>query len=145
MLSWFAAFVNFMSKKIYIIEDDANILYSLQAKFSAEGFQTAADAGNSYIFETINAAKAYAPDFIILDLILPKFDGFDLIRSLREREETKSIPIFVFTNLSDKDSKARGLNLGADYYFIKEDFGIDQFVGKVRKIIENKDRVTRNA
>lgn len=130
-----------MPKKIYIIEDDANILYSLQAKFSADGFQVRTNAGVENVFAIINEIKIDIPDFVILDLILPNFDGFDLLKELRNTEETKNIPIFIFTNLSDKDSKARGLDLGADYFFIKDDLSMDGFVEKVKKIIENKERI----
>ncbi len=130
-----------MSKKIYIIEDNVNILYSLQAKFSADGFKVKTDVGTDDILEIENRIKMYMPDFIILDLILPNFDGFDLLRKLKSLDETKNISIFVFTNLSDKDSKSRGLDLGADYYFIKDDFSIDELVGKVKKIIENREKI----
>ena len=132
-----------MPKKIYIVEDDANLLYSLQAKFSAEGFQVRTDTGNGHVLEIINRMKMSLPDFVILDLILPNFDGFDLLGAIKKDKETKNIPVFVFTSLSDQDSKSRGLNLGADYYFVKDDFSIDGFVNKVKKIIEN--RTTHNA
>jgi len=130
-----------MAKKIYIIEDDANILYSLQAKFSTEGFEVKTDNGVGHILEIVNHVKMFIPQILVLDLILPKFDGFDLLHEFKRKEETKNIPIFVFTNLSDEDSKSRGLNLGADYYFIKDEFSIDQFVAKVKKIIENKEKM----
>jgi len=133
-----------MSKKIYIIEDDVNILYSLQAQFSADGFKVKTDVGIDDILEIENKIKMYRADFIILDLILPKFDGFDLLRKLKSLDETKNIPIFVFTNLSDKDSKTRGLDLGADYFFIKDDFSIDGFVSKVKRIIKNTNKITDN-
>ncbi len=130
-----------MPKKIYIIEDNANILYSLQAKFSADGFKVEIDAGTDDILEIENKIKMYMPDFIILDLILPNFDGFDLLKKLKSLDKTKDMPIFVFTNLSDKDSRARGLDLGADHFFIKNDFSIDEFVGKVKKIIKNREKM----
>lgn len=130
-----------MSKNIYIIEDDANLLFSLQAKFSAEGFKVQTDIGNGNVQEIVNRIKMYLPGFIILDLILPSFDGFDLLAELKKDNETNNIPVFVFTNLSDKDSKSRGLNLGADHYFLKDDFSIDSFVDKFKKIIENKEKI----
>ena len=130
-----------MPKKIYIIEDNANILYSLQAKFSADGFKIKTDVGTDDILEIENRIKMYMPDFIILDLILPNFDGFDLLKKLKSLDKTKDMPIFVFTNLSDKDSRVRGLDLGADHFFIKNDFSIDEFVGKVKKIIKNREKI----
>ena len=131
-------------RKIYIIEDDANLWYGLQAKFSAEGFKVQTDTGNGYVLEIINRIKVNPPDFIILDLILPNFDGFNLLGAIKKDKEIKDIPVFVFTSLSDQDGKSRGLNLGADYYFIKDDFSIDGFVGKVGKIIKNKEKIADN-
>ena len=132
-----------MPEKIYIIEDNANILYSLQAKFSADGFKAKTDAGIDDILVIENRIKMYMPDVIIMDLILPNFDGFDLLKKLKGLDETKNTPIFVFTNLSDKDSRTRGLDLGADYFFIKDEFSIDGFVDKVKKIINNKQKIEK--
>lgn len=130
-----------MSKKIFIVEDDANILFGLQAKFSIEGLQTATNSGNIPANDIVNEIIKFKPDYIIQDLILPKVDGFDIIKALQENDNTKSIPVFVFTSLSDSDSKNRGMDLGVKHYFIKDDFNIDSFVEKVVKIISNRDKV----
>ena len=52
-----------------------------------------------------------------------------------------SLPVFVFTSLSDQDSKSRGLELGVNHYFAKSDFNVDEFVNKVLKIIDNKNKL----
>ena len=132
-----------MPKKILIIEDDANLLYGMQAKFNVAGFQVMADAGLSKK-DALNKVKNFKPDFVILDLILPQIDGLELLEEFKADQEISSIPVFIFTNLSDQDSKSRGLDLGADYYFIKDDFSIDEFVDKVKKIVENKEKITDN-
>lgn len=130
-----------MSKKIFIIEDDANLLSGLQAKFSLAGFEIETNSGNVEIQEIINDIKKFQTSFIVLDLILPQVDGFAIIKAIKEDEEISDSPIFVFSNLSDQDSKSRGLNLGVKHYFVKNDFSIDEFVGKVIKIIENETRM----
>lgn len=130
-----------MSKKIFIIEDDANLLSGLQAKFSLAGFEIETNSGNVEIQEIINDIKKFQTSFIVLDLILPQVDGFAIIKAIKEDEEISDSPIFVFSNLSDQDSKSRGLNLGVKHYFVKNDFSIDEFVGKVIKIIENEIRM----
>lgn len=127
-----------MSKKIFIIEDDANILYGLRAKFSLNGFQTEVDIGVDEIEKILNKIRIFNPDYIILDLILPKVNGFDLLAKIKADQQISKIPVFVFTNLSDEDSKARGEKLGTDYYFIKSDFTLDEFVDKVKNIIKNR-------
>ena len=81
------------------------------------------------------------PDFIILDLLLPKVDGFDILNELKKDKETANLPVFIFTNLSDEDSKEKGLNLNVAHYFIKSDFSIDDFVEKIIKIIKNREKM----
>ena len=126
--------------KLFIVEDDVNVLYSLQNKFSMEEFNVNTDTGNSRIESIVTKIKLFQPDYIILDLLLPRIDGFELMRSIRTDENTNNIPIFVFTNLSDQDSKARCEQLGAEQIFIKDDFSVDAFIEKVMKIIENKNK-----
>jgi len=129
-----------MNKKILIIEDDANLLYSLQAKFRLTGFEVTIDEGldEAELYHKIINIK---PGFIILDLLLPKIDGFDFLKKIKADPETAAIPVFIFTNLSDEDSKAKGLNLGADYYLIKSEFSLDEFVEKVKRIMANKTKL----
>lgn len=129
-----------MRKKIFIVEDDANILYALQAKFSLAGFQVEVNCGNIGVEELVNNIKEIKPDFMILDLILPKADGFDLLKAIRKEESLYNLLLFIFTNLSDQDTKGRGLTLGANYYFVKHDFSIDDFVAKVVKIVKNRKK-----
>jgi len=126
-----------MANKIFIIEDDANLLAGLQAKFRVEGFSVITDFGfkSEDIFKKIIDLK---PNYIILDLILPRIDGFQLLADLKGNQETASLPVFVFTNLSDEDSRSRCQNLGADYYLVKAEFPLDNFVAKVKKIIANR-------
>ncbi len=127
--------------KIFIIEDDANILYGLQAKFRVEDFDVEIDNGSNSIEEVINNIKFFKPKYVILDLILPKIDGFEVAKKLQEDEETKNIDIFAFTSLSDQDSKERGIKVGVDYYLLKTELSIDELVEKVKKIIQNKQKI----
>ena len=126
-----------MGKKIFIVEDDITLLSSLQAKFSVEGFNVIAHNGASEIIDIIKLLKTSMPNFIILDLILPKVDGFELLGNIKATENINNIPVFVFSNLSDSDSKEKCKKLGADQYFVKSDFNIDQFIEKIKKIITN--------
>lgn len=127
-----------MPKKILIIEDDVNILYSLQAKLNIDGFSVETESGNSGVKEVLLKIKFFKPDYIILDLMLPLIDGFDMLSAIKADSEISGVPVFIFTNLSDNDSKTRSEKLGADYYFIKSDFAVDEFIAKFKKIIKNK-------
>lgn len=126
-----------MNKKLFIIEDDITLLSSLQAKFSIEGFNVIVHNGATEVHEIIKLLKTAQPDLIILDLILPKVDGFELLGNIKATENINNIPVFVFSNLSDSDSKEKCKKLGADQYFVKSDFNIDQFIEKIKKIITN--------
>ena len=127
-------------KKIFIIEDDVNILYGLEAQFSADEFIVELSEGEEELEELINNIKSFSPDYLILDLILPKLDGFEILKRVKEDEELADVPVFIFTDLSDEDSKHRSLELGADYYFIKDDFDTYEFAEKVKKIIKNQTK-----
>lgn len=126
------------AKKVFIIEDDANLLYGLQAKLRIEGFETVVDAGLSE--DVLNKIIVAKPDYVILDIILPNFNGLDLLKEIKAKEETCRIPVFIFTNISDNDSINRAKKYGADVYLLKTDFNLDQFILKFKKIIANMSK-----
>ena len=128
-----------MEKKIFIVEDDAAILYGLESHFSSEGFDTETSIGDEDVEEIVGKIKDFGTEYLILDLILPKVDGFEIVKKIKEDEELADLPIFIFTDLSDEDSKSRSLKMGVDYYFIKEEFETYEFAEKIVKIINNKE------
>lgn len=128
-----------MEKKIFIIEDDPNILYGLQDRFSSEGYEIETSNGDEELDDLSKAVKKFQPDFLILDLILPKLDGFEIIKRLKEEEEISDSNVFIFTDLSDEDSRRRSQELGVDYYFVKNEFDVNEFSEKVKQVIEDRD------
>ena len=130
-----------LNKKIFIIEDDANILYALQAKFSIEGFQVEIDNGTGEREEVLNKIRIFRPDFIVMDLVLPRMDGKELLHAIKADEYVSGAYVFVFSDFSDEDDRARRERTGADYFLVKEKFLVDEFVAKVKKIIENKAKI----
>jgi DNA-binding response OmpR family regulator len=132
-------------KNIFIIEDDISLAGAMQTQFNQIGFGTEINRGNEEDIEAlINEIKKVDADIVILDLILPKLDGFEIIKKIREDEEVSDIYIFIFTDVSDEDSKARGLSVGANQYFIKEDFSPEEFAEKVKKIMENREAMEKS-
>jgi DNA-binding response OmpR family regulator len=127
-------------KKIFIIEDDANILYGLEAQFSNSGLEVEVSEAEEEAEELMDNLREFQPDFIVLDLILPKVDGFDIVKRLKSDDELSEKQIFIFTDLSDEDSRQRSLEIGADYVFFKDDFDTFQFAEKVLKIIDNQEK-----
>jgi len=128
------------SKKIFIIEDDANILYGLESQFAADEYAVEASDGDEEIGELLERLQNFSPDYIILDLILPKIDGFDVIKKIKADDELNDRQIFIFTDLSDEDTRQRSLTVGADYVFFKDEFETFEFTEKVKKIISNQDK-----
>ena len=128
------------AKKIFIIEDDANILYGLETQFTAADLDVEVSEADEDLEELITKIKNYDPDYIVTDLILPKIDGFDVIKKIKGDEDLREKEIFIFTDLSDEDSRSRSLELGADYVFFKEDFDTFEFAEKVKKIIANQGK-----
>ncbi len=130
-----------MDKNIFIIEDDSNLSSGLASQFSMAGFMVETSHKEDEIEDLLGSIKKFNADIIVLDLILPKLDGFDIIKAIRADDELSGLYIFIFTDVSDEDSKARGLKLGANQYFIREHFSVIEFTQKVKRIIENKEAI----
>ena len=128
-------------RKIFIIEDDANILYGLESQFSAADFEVEVSEAEEDEEELLSMLREFEPDYIVLDLILPKVDGFELLKKIKSDSELRDKEVFIFTDLSDEDSRQRSLEMGADYVFFKEDFDTFQFAEKVIKIIKNQEKI----
>lgn len=130
-----------MDKKIFIIEDDANILYSLEANFSAEGLDVETSEGEEEVEELLDNIRDFQPDYLIMDVILPRLDGFEIIKKIKEDDELADLSIFIFSDISDEDSRSRSLEIGADYFFPKDEFDTYEFTEKVKKIMANQERL----
>lgn len=128
-------------KKVFIIEDDSVVLYALKAKLSHAGMDVLTSEGNEETKDLMLMIRKEKPDYIILDLILPNIDGSDILREIKSEISGWRMPVFIFSNLSDNDTKERCQNLGADYFFAKKEFNIDEFVEKFLKIINNLDKI----
>lgn len=126
------------NNKVFIVEDDANLLYGLESQFVGAGLEVEVSEADEDIEELLTTIKEFNPDYLVLDLILPKIDGFELVKRIKGDEDLGEKEIFIFTDLSDEDSRSRSLEIGADYVFFKEDFDTFEFAEKVIKIIANK-------
>ena len=127
-------------KKIFIIEDDANFLYGMQAKFSLENFNVHINNGSGEINNLLNKIKDFLPNYIVLDLLMPEIDGFAVAKEIKANPEMRNIIIFAFTNLCDNESKERGLKMGIDYYFFKKELSADELVEKILKTLANRNK-----
>ncbi|PIZ55769.1 response regulator [bacterium (Candidatus Torokbacteria) CG_4_10_14_0_2_um_filter_35_8] len=118
--------------KILVVEDDVFLTKVYQDKFSREGFLTIVASDGAVAF---NKAKKEKPDLIILDLLLPKKTGLDVLKELKEDKELKKIPVLILSNLGRGQDIEKGKELGADDYLVKADMTISGIVGKVKKLL----------
>lgn len=117
---------------VLIVEDDNFLAEIYQKKFEMEGFKVSM-AGNGE--QGLNDAKKKKPDIILLDILLPKLDGFAVLEALKKDVGAKNIPVILLTNLGQKDDVERGLKEGANDYLIKTHFKPSEVVDKVRKVL----------
>lgn len=116
--------------KILIIEDDNFLREIIVRKLAKEGFEIVEAVDGE---EGINKAKKENPDLIVLDLILPTLDGFEVLAKLKEDSETSSVPVMILSNLGQKGEIEQGLRLGAIDYLVKANFTPAEIVNKVKK------------
>ena len=121
-----------MAKKVLIAEDSPTVLAMVKAAISQEGYEvhTAIDG-----MEALNKARSVMPDLIILDLMLPKMDGYNVCRMLKFDAKFKDIPIFMFTARSGDSDKTMGEQMGADEY-IPKSASMEELEGLITKINE---------
>jgi CheY-like chemotaxis protein len=116
------------SKRILLVEDDRFLRKAAEVRLKRAGYTviTAADGE-----EAIATARAMRPDLVLLDLIMPRMQGFDVLRILREQPEFGTVPIIVFTNLSQDADRERALAQGANGYLVKANLSLDALADAV--------------
>lgn len=123
-------------KNVFIIEDDINILYGLRDIFSSNDYEVETSDSNEELEDLLARIKKFQPKIIVLDLILPKVDGLEVVKRIKEDEAISDAEIFIFTDLSEEDGRSRSVGLGANYYFMKNEFDVYTFSNKVMRIME---------
>ncbi|KKU73989.1 MAG: Two-component response regulator [Parcubacteria group bacterium GW2011_GWA2_47_26] len=118
--------------RILLVEDDTFLAGIYAHKFEAEGFEvllaTDGEAG-------AKVAAKELPNIILLDILLPKMDGFEVLEKVKGDAKTKNIPVILLTNLGQKEDVDKGLKLGASDYLIKAHFMPQETVEKVKKVL----------
>lgn len=118
--------------KILVVEDDSFLQGLEVGKLKKEGYEViTASSGD----EAIEKIKEDGIDLILLDLVLPNFDGFEVLKQIRENEKTKKTPVLVFSNLSEEKDIKRAEDLKANDFMVKSNFTIDELAQKIKAII----------
>ncbi len=119
-------------KKILIVEDDTFLKNLAAKKLTSEGYEVTT-AGNA---DEANAAvEKDIPELILLDLLFPgNTDGFGMLEKIRANDKMKTVPVIIFSNLSDEKDMEKAKALGATDYMVKSNFTLDELVEKIKTI-----------
>lgn len=117
-------------KTLVIVEDEPILLKALNIELLSSGFKIfSASDGQS----GLDLIKEKKPQLVLLDLMLPKLNGFEVLRKLKEDAATKDLPVIILSNLSQEEDKKKAMDLGAVNFFVKSDTDLGELV----KIIQN--------
>lgn len=118
--------------KVLIVEDEQTLLKTIEFAVKDKGYETLTAMDGE---EASRIIKEEKPDAILLDILLPKKNGLDVLKEMKDDEETADIPVLLLTNLSDEESISQGVALGARGYFVKADMSLDEVAEKVGELL----------
>lgn len=119
--------------KILIVEDEATLRKTMAEYLSAEKFEAieAADGETG-----LELARKKIPDLILLDIILPKKNGYEVLEELKEDGQTKNIPVILLTNLESPEDIEKAFEKGASTYLVKSDYRLEDIVKKIKETLK---------
>ena len=124
-----------VAKKVLIVEDDSILQKAMQEFLIADGFEVSVASDGE---EGLRFARAKNPDLILLDIILPKINGFEVLKELKGDLQTQKVPIILLTNLGGMDDVEKALELGASTYLVKSDYGLGEIAQKIKETLKMK-------
>lgn len=116
-------------KKILLVEDDESLAAVYASRLDIEGFETKSVYNGE---EALSAAVSFRPDLILLDAMMPKISGFDVLDILRNTPETTGVKVIMLTALSQPKDKERAESLGVDDYLVKSQVVIGDVIERVK-------------
>lgn len=121
--------------KVLVVEDDKFLGSAYRAKLSKSGFdvQLATDGE-----EAVQLLKDFTPDVILLDLVMPRKDGFATLAEIRTRPALKHVPVIVASNLGQKEDLDKAMALGASDFIIKSDVSMSEIIEHVNRLLAAK-------
>ena len=118
-------------------EDEEILLKVLKEKFEKSGFEVLVATDGEQALEIIRRSK---PEAVLLDIILPKKDGFEVLYEIRLDPELKSIPVIMLTNLGQDEDIKKAIRMGANDYIVKTQHPINEVVKKVKNLLMTKSK-----
>ena len=121
-----------MKKKIVLIEDDQILLKALNMELLKQGYEILSSIDGQSGIELV---KKEIPDLVILDLVLPKMHGFNVLELLKVDQNTRNIPVVILSNLGQIDDVKKGIKLGAEDYYIKASTDLSDLSKKIKNLL----------
>ncbi|OIO20559.1 MAG: response regulator [Candidatus Magasanikbacteria bacterium CG_4_10_14_0_8_um_filter_32_14] len=118
---------------VLLIEDDNFLGNIYKTKFEMEKFKVIVATDG---LEGLEMVKKKKPDIILLDILMPKMDGFEVLSNLKKDKNLVKIPVILLTNLGQKDDVEKGLKLGAVDYLIKAHYKPSETVAKIKSVLQ---------
>ena len=123
------------AEKILVVEDETFLVKIYAVKLKKEGYDvTIATDGE----EAVRQAAEVKPDLVLLDLILPKMNGFEALEKMRANPANKTTPVIVLSNLGQEEDIKRAEALGATDYLVKANFSIQDVIAKMKEVLSRK-------
>ena len=120
-------------EKILVVEDDQFLASLLKNRLQKEGFDVLLAKDGE---EALNILESTQPELVLLDIILPKKSGFEVMEEVRENPKLEKLAVVIISNLGQPEDMVRGQQLGAIEYFIKAKTPIDELIKKIKEIVQ---------
>src|SRR3990167_7710308 len=121
--------------KILVVEDEEILLTALKEELTQGGYEVEGAVDG---VEGLEKVKSFQPDLVLLDLLMPKMDGMEVLQKLKGDNKTKDVPVVILTNLSDYEKISEALSLGAMDYLVKANYRLEDLLDKVRTVLARK-------
>ncbi len=122
-----------MPYNVLVVEDDKFLRELISQKLVKEGYNISQAVDGE---EGLKKIKEEKPDLVLLDLILPGIDGFEVLVRAKEEQEVAKIPVIILSNLGQKEDIEKGIKLGAVDYLVKAHFTPGEIIEKIKRILE---------
>lgn len=119
-------------KTILLVEDDPFLIDIYSTKLKESGFGVVVVSNGEAVLAKIEEQR---PDAVLLDIVLPNLDGWEILRQIKEKPFSKDLKVIILSNLGQKEEVEKGLNLGAAKYLIKAHYTPSEVVAEIKSII----------
>lgn len=118
--------------KVLVVEDDKFLGSAYRAKLTKSGFEVQIVTDGQ---EALEILRTFIPDIILLDLVMPRMDGFTTLQALKADANLQRIPVIVASNLGQKEDVDKARAMGAQDYVVKSDLSLDDLVAKINSLV----------